>query len=273
MSDFSFSFSCPVCGCFLEKDGGSLRCANGHCYDIAKQGYVNLLQSQKSSSKRHGDDKLMVKSRSDFLDRGYYNKLADSLTALLCENAFTGMKLIDLGCGECFYTSRLENACREVVFGGIDISKQAIISGRRRNRNLSLAVASVFKLPLANEYCDFATTVFAPYNTSEVFRVLKKGGCWLRAYPLERHLMGLKSVIYDKPYLNDVDRSVPDGFNLKSRFELKDNITVHGNEDIMNLFRMTPYYYKTGKTDQDKLCKIECLETEIEFGIDLLQRI
>lgn len=273
MSDFSFSFSCPVCGSFLEKDGGSFRCANGHCYDIAKQGYVNLLQSQKSSSKRHGDDKLMVKSRSDFLDKGYYNLLADKITETVVENAFVGMKLIDLGCGECFYTSKIQEAFPDAVYGGIDISKQALIIGGRRNKNLSLAVASAFNLPVSDSYCDFAATVFAPHNVSEVQRILKDGGLWLRAYPLERHLMGLKSVIYDEPYLNEVDRSVPDGFDLKNRLELKDKITVRGNVDIMNLFRMTPYYYKTGKADQDKLGTVESVQTEIEFGIDLLQRI
>ncbi len=95
----SFDFSCPVCGCRLEKDGGSLRCANGHCFDIAKQGYVNLLQSQKSSSKRHGDDKLMVRSRSDFLDKGYYNALADNITRMVGETASPYMHLLALGCG------------------------------------------------------------------------------------------------------------------------------------------------------------------------------
>lgn len=269
----SFDFSCPVCGCRLEKDGGSLRCANGHCFDIAKQGYVNLLQSQKSSSKRHGDDKLMVKSRSDFLDRGYYDALADKITSMIGEYAYENMRLIDLGCGECFYTSRVENAVPDMIYGGVDISKQALIAGSKRSKNISLAVASVFNLPVEGGYCDFAMTVFAPHNFNEIDRILKCGGYWLRAYPLERHLMGLKSVIYEKPYLNEVDRSVPDGFEIEKHDEIREKIFVNCNDDIMNLFRMTPYYYKTGKADQDKLNSIESLETEIEFGIDLLMKV
>lgn len=269
----SFDFSCPVCGCRLEKDGGSLRCANGHCFDIAKQGYVNLLQSQKSSSKRHGDDKLMVKSRSDFLDKGYYDALADKITSTVGEKASPNMRLIDLGCGECFYTSRAANSSPSIIYGGIDISKQALIAGCKRNKSISLAVASVFNLPIADEYCDFALTVFAPHSISEIYRILNKGGYWLRVYPLERHLMGLKSVIYEKPYLNDVDRSCPEGFATEEHSEIKEKIIVNGNEDIINLFRMTPYYYKTGKADQDKLNGIDRLETEIEFGIDLLKKV
>ncbi len=269
----SFDFSCPVCGCRLEKDGGSLRCTNRHCFDIAKQGYVNLLQSQKSSSKRHGDDKLMVKSRSDFLDKGYYGVLADRITSTIGEYASPNMRLIDLGCGECFYTSRVENTYPDMNYGGIDISKQALIAGSKRNKNISLAVASVFQLPIADEYCDFAMTVFAPHNSDEIRRILKDGGYWLRAYPLEGHLMGLKSIIYEKPYLNEIDGSIPNGFEIEKHDEIKEKIVVSCNEDIMNLFRMTPYYYKTGKADQDKLNNIESLETEIEFGIDLLRKV
>ena len=182
------------------------------------------------------------------------------------------MHLLDLGCGECFYTSRVANAFPGIIYGGIDISKQALISGTKRNKNISLAVASVFKLPIADEYCDFTLTVFAPHSVSEIYRILNKGGYWLRAYPLERHLMGLKSVIYEKPYLNEVDRSCPEGFETEEHREIKEKIMVNGNEDIMNLFRMTPYYYKTGKADQDKLNGINSLETEIEFGIDLLKK-
>ncbi len=103
----SFNFSCPVCGCLLEKDGGSLRCASGHCFDLAKQGYVNLLQSQKSSAKRHGDDRLMVKSRSDFLNKGYYDILARKISERVGELICDDMKLADLGCGECYYTAAI----------------------------------------------------------------------------------------------------------------------------------------------------------------------
>lgn len=269
----SFNFSCPVCGCRLEKDGGSLRCTSGHCFDLAKQGYVNLLQSQKSSSKRHGDDKLMVKSRSDFLDKGYYDSLADKITSMIGETASSNMRLIDLGCGECFYTSRVAKAFPDLAYGGIDISKQALIAGSKRSKNISLAVASVFNLPIEDEYCDFAMTVFAPHNSDEIHRVLKSNGYRLRAYPLERHLMGLKDLIYEKPYLNEVERSAPDGFEIKEHVEIKEKIAVYGNEDIMNLFRMTPYYYKTGKSDQEKLYNIGSLETEIEFGIDLMKKV
>ena len=66
------SFICPVCKNELSEEEKLYRCENGHCFDKSKFGYVNLLQSQKSSAKRHGDDRLMVRARRDFLDSGYY---------------------------------------------------------------------------------------------------------------------------------------------------------------------------------------------------------
>lgn len=268
----SFLFSCPVCGNQLERKDKLLRCSEGHCYDIAKQGYVNLLQSQKSSSKRHGDDKLMVKSRFDFLNRGYYDCLINYVTETVYKHSFKGMKLLDLGCGECKYSSAVLEKCSDIDVGGIDISKQALIVGSRRNSNMSLAVASIFSLPVIDNYCDFVMSIFAPDSIDEIKRVLKKDGYWLRVYPLERHLIGLKSVIYEKPYLNKVDRSIPNGFELSQREEIRRMIVIENNTDIINLFRMTPYFYKTGRIDQQKLDCFNRLDTEIEFGIDVYKK-
>ena len=269
----NFDFSCPVCGCGLTRAERTLKCENGHCFDLAKQGYVNLLQSQKSSVKRHGDDKLMVRSRFDFLNKGYYGRLAEIIVSKISSIAFPGMKLADLGCGECYYTSIIAESFPEITVGGIDISKEALIAGSKRNRNISLAVASTFALPISDGFCDAVVSVFAPYSSEEVFRVLRKGGHFVRVYPLEKHLMGLKSLIYEKPYLNEVDLSVPAGFKISDRDELKYDIHIDSNEDIFALFTMTPYYYKTGRSDQEKLKKTNFLNSEIEFGIDVLQKI
>lgn len=268
-----FEFSCPVCSEMLQREERTLKCKNGHCFDLAKQGYVNLLQSQTSSAKRHGDDKLMVKARYDFLNKGYYDGLAKLITDMLKNHVGGGMKLADLGCGECFYTAKVSEKIPELRIGGIDISKYALICAAKRDASLSLAVASIFKLPVAEGYCDAVMSVFAPYSAGEIARVLKKNGIWLRAYPLERHLMGLKCAIYEKPYLNEVDCEVPEGFLLLERKEYKNSITLNENEDIGALFKMTPYFYKTSKNDQQKLENLTKLETEIEFGVDIFKKL
>ncbi len=101
---------CPVCGCSLHRVSNSLRCENRHSYDIARQGYVNLLMSNKSSLKHHGDDKLMVNARRDFLDRGYYAPLGDAVVRAVLDCADPAPHIADSGCGDCWYTVRVCDA-------------------------------------------------------------------------------------------------------------------------------------------------------------------
>ena len=269
-------FSCPVCGELLSEVDRTYRCANNHCFDKAKQGYVNLLRSQKSSKKRHGDDSLMVKARQDFLEKGYYNDLCRELVGAVLRHSGSEVTLADLGCGECWYTSQIytsltENGKDAWVFG-IDISKQALISGAKRCKALKLAVASTSDIPLPDESCDIVICVFAPYSESEVLRVLKRGGVFIKAFPLENHLFGLKSAIYDEPYRNEVDECVCDGFESVELIKTKNIINLDCNEDIINLFKMTPYYYKTSISDQQKLENLDNLSTETEFGVAVYKK-
>lgn len=244
---------------------------------MAKQGYVNLLQSQKSSKKRHGDDVLMVKARQDFLDKGFYNDLCNELINAVVRTAKEETVLIDLGCGECWYTAQLfeslsENGNNPSVFG-IDISKQALIAGSKRCKDLKLAVASTADIPMPDESCDIAVCVFAPYGEEEVRRILKRGGVFIKAFPLENHLMGLKRAIYENPYKNEVNEETPAGFEIIDFIKTNNTITLKTNEDIINLFKMTPYYYKTGRTDQMKLEKLSFIETQTEFGIVVYKKV
>ena len=271
------NFSCPVCAQTLDLQEKNYKCSNNHCFDKAKQGYVNLLQSQKSSKKRHGDDSLMVKARQDFLEKGYYKNLCDELMKAVSRTAVDDTVLVDLGCGECWYTTQiynnlLQNGKNPTVFG-IDISKQAIMAGAKRCKELKLAVASTSDIPLSDESCDIVLCVFAPYAQSEVSRVLKRGGFFIKAFPLENHLMGLKRAIYDKPYKNEVNEETPDGFERFDFISTRNVINLETNADIINLFKMTPYYYKTSRDDQMKLEKLEKLETETEFGIVIYKKM
>lgn len=266
-----FNFKCPVCGQPLCDEIKALKCENGHCFDVAKQGYVNLLRSQKSSKKRHGDDSLMVNARRDFLEKGYYNCLCNAVCDMLLRFSKPKMTVADLGCGECWYTARLFDALvgqgTQTEICGIDISKQALIAGAKRCPELHLAVASTAELPLADRSCDAVVSIFAPCSESEILRVLKDDGVWIKAFPLERHLMGLKAVIYDEPYENKVERNAPKGFAVADSVEISDVITLQSNEDIVNLFKMTPYYYKTGIKDQNKIFILNSIKTQIQFGI------
>lgn len=231
----------------------------GHSFDKAKEGYVNLL-IKNGSGKRHGDDKLMVKARQSFLDKGYYAPLREAVSEVLG----SGHTVLDAGCGEGYYTSLFAETN---TLCGIDISKDALRLAARRCKNASFAVASIAEIPLKDASMDAVVSIFAPDSPKEFMRVLKKGGRLITVTPMENHLMELKAAIYDKPYKNPPVSVEREGFALKSSKEVKYQITLDNNEDIISLFKMTPYYYKTSAADQSKLQYIDRLRVGLEFFI------
>lgn len=256
-------FCCPLCKAPLLGDKVA-RCPSGHCFDVARQGHVNLLMSN-AKGKRHGDDAAMVQARSRFLDKGYYAPLRDKIKKVLG----TGLRVLDSGCGEGYYSQSLAEGNK---LCGIDISKEAVKTAARRAPDCQFAVASVGDIPLADGTVDCVTCIFAPEG-DEFIRVLKDGGRLITVTPMERHLIELKTAVYDRPYLNPPVATDKDGYRLKSGYELKYSVTLDCNEDIEALFKMTPYYYKTGKADQDKLKKLDKLAVSLEFYIAEYEKI
>lgn len=270
------NFICPVCRESLAEEEKIYKCKNGHCFDKSKFGYVNLLQSQKSSAKRHGDDRVMIRARRDFLDRGYYSFLRDALCDICNENLMNGAAVIDAGCGECWYSSGIKHKLfengKDICFYGVDISKDALEFASKRKSGIPAAVASVFELPFADDSADLLLNIFSPEADGEYLRVLKKGGVMIRVIPLENHLFELKAAVYSKPYLNDIPATDVDGFELVKTEKICQTLDISSNEDIQNLFKMTPYYYKTGKDDQAKLDNLERLEVRAEFEIRVYRK-
>jgi len=260
---------CPVCALPLALTEKTYRCERGHCFDCAKSGYVNLLPPAPGG-KRHGDDKLMVKARTDFLDKGHYDPLADAVAQLVCDCEGPHLHIVDAGCGEGKYTADVLNCLHEhgkttdVV--GIDISKEALICAARRSKELKLCVASTAHMPLADECADVVLNIFSPLMTEEFARVLKPDGRLICVVPLEKHLWELKQLIYDTPYENPAPAEELSGFDLLMRKDLRYEIELNSNEEIINLFKMTPYYYKTGADDQKKAESAQYLKTTVEFG-------
>lgn len=270
------NFICPVCKEHLIKRDKSLVCENNHSYDLSKYGYVNLMRSQKSSKKRHGDDKLMLHARHDFLEKGRYKPLLNAITAIVREkanNSNSKITILDVGCGEGYYTANIHSSLPDTDIYGIDISKNALIFAAKRDRDLSLAVASCAEIPIADKSCDVILNIFSPTNRVEFARILKDNGILIKAIPLEMHLFGLKKSIYSEPYKNKVDDKNLDGFTADKFEEIKYTLTLDKNEDIVSLFKMTPYYYKTSREDQAKLNRLTHLETEIEFGITTYRKV
>ncbi|MDD6188306.1 MAG: methyltransferase domain-containing protein [Clostridiales bacterium] len=260
-------FCCPVCKGALEKREKSLFCPNGHCYDISKYGYVNLLMSNQSSAKRHGDDRLMVEARRDFLDAGHYSPIRDALLEMALPCLQNGSRVLDAGCGEGWYTAALYSSAKagglDIAVACSDISKDALRYAARRLPGAEHAVSSSAHLPVVDGGCDMLLNLFSPLETAEFRRVLNPGGSLIRAVVLPKHLWSLKAAVYDVPYENGEPETELEGFELSERVDIRTRIKVEGM-DVKRLFSMTPYYYKTSAADQAKLDALDRIETELE---------
>lgn len=252
---------CPVCSQPLEIGDHAAGCENGHRFDISKEGYVNLLRTNKSGDKI-GDDKLAARCRRDFLNKGYYAPLKDALVSLFADKKGS---VLDICCGEGYYTSAIAQNQNLDVYG-FDISKEMVRLGAKRGGFVSF-VANMASIPVADNSFSYCTHLFAPFLESEFARVLKPGGRLYTVIPGSRHLWGLKEALYDTPYLND--EKLPDTkiLQLLSTKKISASIQLETTEDIEAVFRMTPYYFHTSPADKEKLANYRTLQTDIEFVI------
>lgn len=244
---------CPVCKNTLTRQGNSLKCVNNHSFDFAKEGYVNLLLGSKSGDKT-GDSKDSARARHQLLNKGYYT----------CLKKYLGTKLngtvLDICCGEGYYDDYQGDLY------GFDISKEMIRLAAKRKNGGKYFVANMSNIPVADESIDTAVHLFAPFNEKEFFRVLKPGASLYSVVGGENHLWQMKELIYDTPYKNDEEPPKAELFDLVSKTKISDRVRI-SREDLLTLFSMTPYYYRTSEKDRAKLDTVEFTDLTVEFVI------
>lgn len=263
---------CPLCGGPLMQLDSVLRCAKGHSFDLAKEGYAHLLPVQKKRAKDPGDSKEMVNARARFLEAGHYEIFAHTL-AQLCADAAKKQKgplhILDMGCGEGYYSRAIaqELTRQGLAFEllGLDIAKPAVRrAAKHAPEHCSYAVASCFACPVKDGWADVAVNVFAPFAREETLRVLRSGGTFLYAVPGPRHLFGLKEVLYETPYENPVQTVEYPGFSDEGAVDAEGTIRVEGTA-VQDLFCMTPYYWKTPREGAERLAQCTEITTPIQF--------
>lgn len=240
---------CPICNQPLEKSDRTYICPARHSFDVARQGYVNLLAVQQKRSLHPGDTREQVLSRRTFLEGGFYEPIRDGLREL-AKNAQG--PILDVGCGEGYYSTALaEYLGAELT--GLDISKEAVRCAAAKYKNALWLCASAAHLPVADQSVGVLTSLFALTVPGEFHRVLRPDGAFIQVLAAEDHLLGLKNIIY--PQLIHKEKfttpEVP-GFRLERSLPVRFTFTVEG-EQVQNLLSMTPHVYRISKAGAEAL--------------------
>lgn len=250
------SYICPICKNKLHRENASFVCANRHTFDVAKEGYVNLLPVNRKNNLDPGDNREMAAAREQFLSEGYFDKLAQTLVSIVSRSE--AKTLLDVGSGTGYYTRRMP-----IEHYGVDISKHAVRIASMKDKEGRYAVASVFSLPFAEPF-DALLNCFAPKAPEEYRRVLKEEGLLIEVVPGRDHLIELKERMYENVRYNE-EKPAIEGFSLAECERLRYRTTVK-RRDVANLLAMTPYRYKT------KPNAFTCLDSDLETTFDFLIR-
>ena len=273
------SYLCPLCEKLLlpHTSGKEYLCENNHHFDLAKEGYLNLLPVQEKRSKDPGDNQQMIRARSSFLEAGFYSPLVRALVEIVdsLKESDQKMKLLDLGCGEGYYSRQIEKLCRnsdQLELHGLDIAKNAIKIAAKKQNNAKFIVASSNKPPYADHYFDLIFKIYAPSNDQQLKRIIKPDGTLLIVTPGPRHLWQLKEFIYEKVNEHSLELELPNGFELVNSQRISYKI-IPDQDERMTLLQMTPFAWRADEDCQKRIHEPAELEIETDFVLTLLKSL
>ncbi len=262
---------CPLCSETLTIEPRRWVCPQGHSFDVARQGYVNLLPVNQKHSLHPGDTKEQVAARREFLDGGFYAPIGQAVSRAAAEFCPQDSEILDVGCGEGYYSDQVWKALSQSRLYGLDISKDAVRLAAGRHKGAFWLCGTGSKLPFTQEF-DLLLSLFALTVPEEFSRVLKPGGIFIQALAAQDHLMGLKSVIYPEILLKEKD-SVPSlpGFELLDSRPVRFSFTVRGQE-IQDLLSMTPHFWRISKEGVKRLEELEELTDTASVVVNIYRR-
>lgn len=263
------AFACPICQKNLTLVETSLKCSNRHSFDLAKFGYVNLAPQIKQSTNY---DKENFQNRQQILEAGFYQAILETISDLLT-NSKTSQTILDIGCGEGFYSRKLQESHSDKTFYAFDISKDSVQIAAKSESNWAVNwfVGDLARLPIKDASMDILFDIFSPANYGEFQRVLSKNGILIKVIPTENHLKEIRQIVQDqltkKDYSNlDIKEHFQEHFSIQSSqtASLTKPITA---EQRQALLAMTPLLFHVDQTkiDWSQLTEIT-IEAEILVG-------
>jgi len=271
-------YICPICQSPLMQHQPSkgYYCTKKHHFDMAKEGYLNLLPVQHKKTKEPGDSRAMMRSRRNFLEGGFYLDMAKAIAAMIDKHRSESptLHILDMGCGEGYYSRQIEALCdnsEALDLHGIDIAKNAIFAAAKKQPNARFIVASNKRLPYTDEYFDLLLRVYAPSNDEEIIRLLKTNGLLLIVTPGPRHLWQLKEFIYKKVNEHNITVDLPAGFEQIDSQRI--SYTIQPDQDNrMALLQMTPFAWRAKGEVLSHIQRAKGLEIETDFILTLAKK-
>ena len=266
---FASAFACPICQENLNLIETSLKCSNRHSFDLAKFGYVNLAPQIKQSTNY---DKENFQNRQQILEAGFYQAILEDISDLLATNP-SAQTVLDIGCGEGFYSRKLQETHSNKIFYAFDISKDSVQIAAKSEPNWAVNwfVGDLARLPIKDASMDILLDIFSPANYGEFRRVLSKDGVLIKVIPTENHLKEIRQIVQDqltkKDYSNqDIKEHFQEHFIIQSSqiASLTKPITAEQRQALLS---MTPllFHVDQSKIDWSQLTEIT-IEAEILVG-------
>ena len=263
------AFACPICQENLTLVETSLKCCNRHSFDLAKFGYVNLAPQIKQSANY---DKENFQNRQQILEAGFYQAILETISDLLATN-LSAKTVLDIGCGEGFYSRKLQESHSDKTFYAFDISKDSVQIAAKSEPNWAVNwfVGDLARLPIKDASMDILLDIFSPANYGEFRRVLSKDGILIKVIPTENHLKEIRQKVQDqltkKDYSNqDIKNHFQEHFTILSSQTASLTKAIIA-EQLQTLLSMTPllFHIDQSKIDWSQLTEIT-IEAEILVG-------
>ncbi len=231
---------CPLCRQPLELRERSLFCSKGHCYDIARQGYVNLAPRAKENFYK----KELFESRARVFEAGVFEPVVQAISEAIYTHVPSEHPVVlDAGCGEGYY---LRSICpdRQMTRIGFDIAKQAVQLAAKAAKDASFFVGDLAAIPVLDGCCDVVLDVFTPANYGEFARVLKPGGVLIKLAPRAGYLCQLRKAAEDQLRHHEYDGGQVERY-AQQHMQMKEQRTITytmpvDSDLVFHLARMTP---------------------------------
>lgn len=265
-----YHLACPKCHLPLYKEGKTYQCEQHHCYDIAKSQYINLLLNPDKATNNPGDNKDSLLCRKAFLNQGYYDVILNEVVQYIKDHYHPDMHILDLGCGEGYYTYRMKDMIEQSTFYGLDISKVGIMMASKYTKDICWIVGNSKNIPLLDHSLDVITALFTVVNVDELKRCLKKGGYIIHVTANREHLIEFKQLIYDEVKVKS-DEYIRLPLTTVHSHDFKKTIHLNHREDTLNLLQMTPHYYHIKKEKRHLLDTLNEFDVTIDIKITVYE--